>query len=147
MSTRLAKPAGLTCLAACMQADFHRHYLVLDLRDQKHFKQSHIMQSFCVRLSSNGKVLADYSKSEYVIRWTVDLWAGRYVYVVGALQLAHAARRACCTPMSICVCIWAAVRGPRAQQEQPGVGVPVQRGRRLCQVLKGRLRGKFRVLL
>ena len=44
--------------------DLHRHFLLLDIRDAKHFKRGHIYQSFCVRLSSNQRVLADYSQAD-----------------------------------------------------------------------------------
>ncbi len=54
--------------------EFSKQYLVLDLRDQKHYKKLHVNQAFCVRLSSNGKVLADYSGASYRVKWANDVW-------------------------------------------------------------------------
>ncbi|GFR47235.1 hypothetical protein Agub_g8919, partial [Astrephomene gubernaculifera] len=57
--------------------------IVIDTRPHKEFKQCHIAGAFCVRLSSNGQVLADYSASSYNIKWSQDCWWGRNVLVYG----------------------------------------------------------------
>lgn len=61
--------------------------LILDVRPHKEFKKSHITQAFCVRLSSNGKVLADYSQSQYDLSWSQDCWWNRPVFVYGPAAL------------------------------------------------------------
>jgi dual specificity MAP kinase phosphatase len=48
--------------------------LLLDVRPNKEFKKKHINQAFNVRLSTNGRVLADYSQSSYRIAWSQDCW-------------------------------------------------------------------------
>jgi len=48
--------------------------LLLDVRDHKDFKRKHINQAYCIRLSKNGKVLADYSQSQYTLPWSQDCW-------------------------------------------------------------------------
>lgn len=35
-----------------------KEWIIIDARPQKDFKKYHINQAFCVRLSTNGKVLA-----------------------------------------------------------------------------------------
>ncbi|EFJ44730.1 MAP kinase phosphatase 5 [Volvox carteri f. nagariensis] len=57
--------------------------IVIDVRPHKEFKHNHIAGAFCVRLSSNGQVLADYSASSYNIKWAQDCWWGRNVLVYG----------------------------------------------------------------
>ncbi|GLC33296.1 hypothetical protein PLESTB_000349500 [Pleodorina starrii] len=57
--------------------------ILIDVRPHKDFKHNHIAGSFCVRLSSNGQVLADYSASSYNIKWSQDCWWGRNVLVYG----------------------------------------------------------------
>ena len=44
--------------------------LILDVRPHKDFKASHILLAYNVRLTANGKALADYSKNAYKIKWT-----------------------------------------------------------------------------
>ena len=39
----------------------HRHSM--DVRPYKHFAKAHVASAFCVRLSSNGAALLDYSKN------------------------------------------------------------------------------------
>ncbi len=48
--------------------------LVLDVRPHKEFARLHVTQAFCVRVSANGQVLADYSQSSYAIKWGQDCW-------------------------------------------------------------------------
>jgi dual specificity MAP kinase phosphatase len=48
--------------------------LLLDVRPHKAYKKCHINQAYCVRLSSNGKVLADYSQSSYSLPWSQHCW-------------------------------------------------------------------------
>ncbi|GIL44377.1 hypothetical protein Vafri_1861 [Volvox africanus] len=57
--------------------------IIIDIRPHKEFKQNHVAGAFCVRLSSNGQVLADYSASSYNIKWSQDCWWGRNVLVYG----------------------------------------------------------------
>lgn len=47
-----------------------RKCLILDVRPQKEFKRRHLLLSYCIRLTSNGKALADYSKNLYDLKWT-----------------------------------------------------------------------------
>eukprot|EP00877_Chromochloris_zofingiensis_P008595 jgi/Chrzof1/398/Cz01g14120.t1 len=61
--------------------------LLLDVRPNKDFKRRHINQAFNVRLSSNGRVLADYSQSTYSISWSQDCWWNRAVIVYGSAGL------------------------------------------------------------
>ncbi|KAJ9508775.1 hypothetical protein QJQ45_028089 [Haematococcus lacustris] len=67
--------------------DFVKTTLILDVRDQKSFKRGHVNQAYCVRLSTNGKVLADYSGAEYALPWSQDVWVGRDVFVYGSAGL------------------------------------------------------------
>ncbi|GMH33326.1 hypothetical protein BSKO_01160 [Bryopsis sp. KO-2023] len=57
--------------------------LIFDVRNQKYFKKRHVNQAFCVRLSSNGKALVDYSKSEYKVKWSQGVWWGKEILVYG----------------------------------------------------------------
>ncbi|KAG2441094.1 hypothetical protein HXX76_003946 [Chlamydomonas incerta] len=61
--------------------------IIIDTRPHKEFKVSHICGAFCVRLSANGQVLADYSSSSYHIKWSQDCWWGRNVLVYGEAGL------------------------------------------------------------
>jgi hypothetical protein len=47
------------------------------------FKRLHINQAYNLRLSTNGRVLADYSQSSYNRTWTQDCWWGVPVIVYG----------------------------------------------------------------
>ena len=44
--------------------------LIIDVRPQKEFKRRHLLLSYCIRLTSDGKALADYSKNLYDSKWT-----------------------------------------------------------------------------
>ncbi|KAG2450344.1 hypothetical protein HYH02_004849 [Chlamydomonas schloesseri] len=57
--------------------------IIIDTRPHKEFKVSHVCGAFCVRLSANGHVLADYSSASYNIKWSQDCWWGRNVLVYG----------------------------------------------------------------
>jgi dual specificity MAP kinase phosphatase len=58
--------------------------LILDVRDRKHFERApgHVAGAYCIRLSSNGAVLLDYSKRED-LKWAADCWWDRDVIVYG----------------------------------------------------------------
>ncbi|MEW5317279.1 MAG: hypothetical protein WDW38_008590 [Sanguina aurantia] len=61
---------------------------LLDVRPYKDFKRSHInATTFSIRLSSNGKVLADYSQASYNYKWSNDCWWGKRVIVYGEAGL------------------------------------------------------------
>jgi hypothetical protein len=47
-----------------------RKCLIVDVRPQKEFKRRHLLLSYCVRLTSNGKALVDYSKNLYDLKWS-----------------------------------------------------------------------------
>jgi rhodanese-related sulfurtransferase len=47
-----------------------KHCLVLDVRPQKEFKRHHLLLSYCIRLTSDGRALADYSNNSYDIKWS-----------------------------------------------------------------------------
>eukprot|EP00879_Flechtneria_rotunda_P027734 GHRR01029724.1.p1 GENE.GHRR01029724.1~~GHRR01029724.1.p1 ORF type:complete len:223 (+),score=59.61 GHRR01029724.1:1121-1789(+) len=61
--------------------------LILDVRPYKEFKKKHINQAYCIRVSTNGKVLADYSQSSYQLPWSQECWWGRPVIVYGPPNL------------------------------------------------------------
>lgn len=44
------------------------------MRPLKAFKKGHLIHAFCVRLSSNGEVLLDYSQASYDQAWSQDCW-------------------------------------------------------------------------
>lgn len=46
-----------------------RQCFVVDVRPYKDWKRRHLLLSYCVRLSSNGKALVDYSKNRYDQKW------------------------------------------------------------------------------
>lgn len=48
--------------------------LLLDVRPNKDFKKLHVNQAYNVRVSTNGRVLADYSQSSYSLPWSQDCW-------------------------------------------------------------------------
>lgn len=56
---------------------------VLDVRPNKEFKRSHLLLSYSIRLTSDGRALADYSKSSYEIRWTQKIWWNADVIIYG----------------------------------------------------------------
>jgi hypothetical protein len=43
---------------------------ILDVRPVKDFKRHHLLLSYCIRLTSDGKALAEYSNNLYDIRWS-----------------------------------------------------------------------------
>lgn len=51
-----------------------RKCFVLDVRPYKDWKRRHLLLSYCVRLSSNGKALVDYSKNRYDQKWAQVCW-------------------------------------------------------------------------
>jgi len=67
--------------SACAGAD---PVLVLDVRSAKDFARGHLALSFCVRVSSNGAALLDYSKAQYDhFKWSDACWWGRDVLLYG----------------------------------------------------------------
>jgi hypothetical protein len=66
-------------------------YLLLDTRDyNKAFKRGHIAQSFCVRLSANGRALLDY-------RCELDqIWIVRLIWAQGACNARQQLTVQCC---------------------------------------------------
>lgn len=47
------------------------------------FKKKHLSQAYNVRVSTNGKVLADYSQSSYALPWSQGCWWNKPVVVYG----------------------------------------------------------------
>ena len=43
---------------------------IIDVRPQSAFKRHHLLLSYCVRLTADGKALVDYSKNLYDQRWS-----------------------------------------------------------------------------
>ena len=90
---------------------------ILDVRPQKDFQKSHIMQSYCIRLAANGQallvsilllpsqtllelrrsskrdlslmclLLQDYSKNTYNVTWQRDCWWDKPVVIYGDATL------------------------------------------------------------
>lgn len=58
--------------------------MLLDLRPHKDYARLHLATAFCVRVSSNQKVLLDYSKAD---GWSADCWWGKQVVCYGAAGL------------------------------------------------------------
>eukprot|EP00884_Botryococcus_braunii_P013251 jgi/Botrbrau1/21927/Bobra.0249s0051.1 len=63
------------------------HTLILDVRPLKDYSKKHILQSYNVRLSANGKALLDYSKNSYDVKWSPDCWWDKPVVVYGPANL------------------------------------------------------------
>ncbi|KIZ07690.1 MAP kinase phosphatase 5 [Monoraphidium neglectum] len=61
--------------------------LILDVRPLKQFKRGHVLHSFCVRLSADGRALLDYSQASYDVTWSQDCWWGRPVIAYGPAGL------------------------------------------------------------
>jgi hypothetical protein len=51
-----------------------RCYNVAQVRPLKQFKRGHVLHSFCVRLSADGRALLDYSQASYDVTWSQDCW-------------------------------------------------------------------------
>lgn len=47
-----------------------RKCFVIDVRPYKDWKRRHLLLSYCIRLSANGKALVDYSKNRYDQKWS-----------------------------------------------------------------------------
>ncbi|KAL6767969.1 hypothetical protein ACKKBF_B37295 [Auxenochlorella protothecoides x Auxenochlorella symbiontica] len=65
--------------------------LLVDLRPAKEFLKRHIALSYCIRLTSNGQALVDYSKNEYDVKWSTGCWWDKPVILFGppALRKDH----------------------------------------------------------
>lgn len=69
-----------------------RQCFVIDVRPYKDWKRRHLLLSFCVRLSSNGKALVDYSKNRYDQKWTqvcCGMWMPRFAVITAHLHHRH----------------------------------------------------------
>lgn len=58
--------------------------LILDVRQHKEYNKQHIIHSFCVRVSANGKALLDYSSSGYDQNWSDACWWDKHCLIYGA---------------------------------------------------------------
>eukprot|EP00892_Ulva_mutabilis_P000251 jgi/Ulvmu1/10226/UM060_0026.1 len=82
---------------------------VIDVRPYKDWKRRHLLLSYCVRLSSNGRALVDYSKNRYDQKWTQDVWWNSDVVIIGEAGLKRdhevatfLANEAKCNKVSVC---------------------------------------------
>jgi hypothetical protein len=78
-------PAGdlfrdVFCVAAAAE---EARPLVLDVRPRSAWGRGHVANAFCVRVSSNGAVLADYSGGGQERPWSDGCWWGRKLLLYG----------------------------------------------------------------
>ncbi len=108
MEVKTITPDGLFRLFTACPDD--PKTFILDVRPQKEFQKSHIMQSYCIRLAANGQALLvsfsstlveqqghiitlslvcfqDYSKNTYNVAWQKDCWWDKPVVIYGDANL------------------------------------------------------------
>ncbi|EFN52440.1 hypothetical protein CHLNCDRAFT_138968 [Chlorella variabilis] len=61
--------------------------LIIDVRDKKKWDRGHIAGSYCIRLPASGGTLLDYSKCEYDLKWSTDVWWNKDCIVYGEAGL------------------------------------------------------------
>lgn len=59
-----------------------RRCFIIDVRQYKDWKRRHLLLSYCIRLSSNGKALVDYSKNRYDQKWAQVIVCFAVMFVV-----------------------------------------------------------------